>query len=92
MEVNYILEYKDQALEDIQFFKKLGDVSIIKKINSLLDELELHPETGTGKPERLRSNLTGYISRRINKEHRLLYRIDEINRIVTIISFKGHYN
>ncbi len=41
--------------------------------------------------EKLKKNLSGYMSRRINKEHRIIYRIDELNKIVTIISFKGHY-
>jgi len=91
MEIRYILEYKDKAIEDVQYFKSLRDDVIKRKINALLDELELHPTTGTGKPERLKQNLSGYMSRRINQEHRLLYRIDEENKIVTIISFKGHY-
>lgn len=91
MEVIYTLEYKDKALEDIRFFKEMGDSSIKTKINNLLDELEQHPYTGTGRPEKLRSNLTGYMSRRINREHRLLYRVDEDNSIVTIVSFRGHY-
>ena len=91
MEISYTLEYKDKALEDIRFFKHLGDAKIISKINVLLDELEAHPTVGTGKPEKLKSNLSGYMSRRINREHRLLYRIDELNKIVTIVSMKGHY-
>ncbi len=89
--MSYTLEYKDKALEDIQYFKSLGDETIKRKINALLDELEEHPLTGTGKPEKLKQNLSGYMSRRINHEHRLLYRIDEDTKIVTIISFKGHY-
>ncbi len=91
MEVVYALEYKDKALADIEFFKALGNVAIRTKIDKLLDELELHPLTGTGKPERLRGDLSGYMSRRINLEHRLLYKVDEFNKIVTIVSFRGHY-
>jgi len=56
-----------------------------------LDGLEEHPETGTGKPERLKNNLTGLWSRRINKEHRLVYYIDGNKVTVTIISAYGHY-
>jgi len=87
----YTLEYKDKAIEDIQYFKSLGDDAIKRKINALLDELELHPLTGTGRPEKLKQNLAGYMSRRINREHRLLYRIDESQKIVTVVSFRGHY-
>ncbi|MBD3628358.1 MAG: Txe/YoeB family addiction module toxin [Cyclobacterium sp.] len=61
------------------------------KIDQLLDELEEHPETGTGKPERLKNILSGYWSRRINKEHRLVYSIDGEKVIVTVISAYGHY-
>ncbi len=91
MEVVYTLVYKDKAVEDIEFFKRLGDVSIQRKITSLLMELEQHPETGTGKPEKLKGDLAGYMSRRINTEHRLLYRIDDQLHVVTIVSMKGHY-
>lgn len=83
------IEYSEIALKDIQFFKRLGDKSINRKIKDLLEELAEHPEMGTGKPEQLKGDLTGYWSRRINREHRLIYRINE--NTVYILSLRGHY-
>ncbi len=91
MEVKYDIRYSEDALNDIAFFKKLGDKAIIKKINKILDELELHPKSGSGQIEQLRFDLTGFWSRRINREHRILYKIDEEKNIVYIYKMKGHY-
>ena len=87
----YDLILKPKALEDRDFFKKSGNVSLMKKIQNLLEELELHPETGTGKPERLKENLSGYWSRRINSEHRVIYTVDVSKKLVEIYSLYGHY-
>jgi toxin YoeB len=55
----------------------------------LLDELTEHPYTGTGKPEPLKHQLSGCWSRRINREHRLVY--EEQDEMIIIHSAKGHY-
>lgn len=68
----YVLRFSDQAKDDIRIHKKSGNKSIVNKIIVLLDELSKHPFTGTGKPEPLKHSLTGYWSRRINREHRLV--------------------
>ena len=91
MEVIYALDFSPKALMDVQFYKKLGDKGVIRKIDTLLAELEQHPLTGTGRPEALRYELCGFISRRINSEHRLVYRVNEGDKIVEVISMKGHY-
>ena len=49
MEVIYALDFSQTALKDIEYFKRLGDKSIIRKIDSLLKDLEQHPLTGVGK-------------------------------------------
>jgi toxin YoeB len=54
------LIFKPKALEDRDIFKKSGNIPLMKKIQKLLEELELHPESGTGKPEKLKDNLSGY--------------------------------
>lgn len=87
--MNYILEITSQAQIDINIHKNSGNRSIVLKIYTLLNELTEHPTTGTGKPELLKQNLTGYWSRRINKEHRLIYEV--LNKKVIIYSAKGHY-
>jgi toxin YoeB len=86
------IAYKPRALEDIQFFKKTGNRAIQRKISKLLSEIELHPETGTGKPEKLKENLSGYWSRRINKDDRIVYTIDNERQLVDIYSLRGHYD
>ena len=85
----YHLDFTDKATEDIAAHKKAGDKSVLTKLLHLLEELTEHPFTGTGKPEPLKHNLVGMWSRRINKEHRLVYEVEE--NTVFILSAKGHY-
>lgn len=84
------LVIEDGAKQDLRYFKRLGDQSLMRKISRLFMELAEHPETGTGKPEQLKGDLSEYWSRRINREHRIIYRIEEDT--VFILSLKGHYN
>ena len=51
------------------------DEKILARLNTLIEECRCHPFKGTGKPEPLGGNLTGWWSRRINSEHRLIYRV-----------------
>ena len=87
--MSYHLDFTDKAKEDITFHKKSGNKAVLNKLNALLEELTEHPFTGTGKPELLKHNLAGLWSRRINKEHRLLYEVTD--EVVFILSVKGHY-
>jgi toxin YoeB len=80
--------YTDKAKADIAYFKKIGDKSIQNKIQVLISDIELHPETGLGKPEKLKHQYSGYWSRRINKEHRIIY---DVKSVITIYSLRGHY-
>ena len=81
--------YKSEALEDIKYWKTTGNIQIQQKISELINDIELHPTTGIGKPEMLKYELTGKWSRRINKEHRVIYKIYEDE--VHILSIRGHY-
>ena len=65
------------------------DKNVFKKISKLIIEIERDPFHGIGKPEPLRENLSGYWSRRITEEHRLVYQV--FSDHVTIISCKYHY-
>lgn len=89
--MTYKLQFSKTAIEDIDRHKKSGDKATLKKIEKLLNELMLHPLTGTGQPEPLKHELAGLFSRRINKKHRLVYSIK--NEIVTvhILSAWSHY-
>ncbi len=85
MEVNLT----DSAKEDIRFFSRSGQKDILKKIEKLLEELKQNPYSGTGKPEQLRYELSGKWSRRIYKEHRMIYVVQ--GDVVFVESLKGHY-
>ena len=86
----YHIDYSPEFYDDIEKIKKAGNKLILKKINKLLEELENHPKTGTGKPEYLKHKK--YWSRRINKEHRLCYEVYDDVVVVLVLSAYGHYN
>lgn len=87
--MGYHLDFTDKAKADITAHKKTGNKAVLNKLLKLLEELAEHPFTGTGKPEALKYDLAGCWSRRINKEHRLVYEVSD-NKIF-ILSAKGHY-
>ena len=89
--MSYTLEFTDNALFDIEKHKKSGDKSVLKKIQKLLNELRVHPTIGTGQPEKLKYDLAGLYSRRINKKHRLVYSIDDQIVTVYVLSAWSHY-
>ena len=83
------IEYTLQAYEDLNFWKKTNNISVLKKIRKLIEAILKNPYEGIGKPEALKYNLTRCWSRRINKEHRIVYEVFEDKIIVH--SLKGHY-
>ena len=85
------IEFTPEALEDIEKLKKTGNKAILKKVFSLIQELIQHPETGTGKPERLKYYRQNIWSRRIDRKHRLVYLIDGTKIVVTVLGAYGHY-
>ena len=62
---------------------------LLKKINILIKDIQRSPFDGIGKPEPLKANLSGYWSRRINTEHRLVYKVMEDN--IVIVACRFHY-
>jgi toxin YoeB len=81
--------YTQKAKADLAFWKKSGNIQIQLRISLLIFSIQQTPFEGIGKPESLRHNLSGKWSRRINKEHRLVYEVDQ-QRII-IISLLHHY-
>jgi toxin YoeB len=80
------------AQEHFKQIVKSGDRASLKKLNKILEELEIHPQTGTGNPEQLKHQLSGYWSRRLNKKDRLIYQIiEEPDNLVVVVSALGHY-
>jgi toxin YoeB len=76
------------AWEDYLYWQQT-DKSILRKINSLIKEIERTPFEGTGKPEPLKHNLAGWWSRRLNLEHRLVYRVENVS--IIILQCRYHY-
>lgn len=82
----------NNAAKDLLAIQRSGDKASIKKAEVIISELYDHPETGTGKPEKLKHDLAGYWSRRINKKDRLVYFIEDQIITVTVVSAIGHYS
>ena len=80
--------FSPQAKEDFDNWLKTNK-SVAKKIVQLIEAIKQNPFKGIGKPEPLKHQLSGYWSRRINKEHRLVYSVSE--NAVFILSAQGHY-
>jgi toxin YoeB len=89
--MSYTLVFSKTALADINKHKKSGDKPTLKKLEKLLHELMEHPATGTGQPEVLKHDLTGLYSRRINRQSRLVYAINEEMNTVNVLSAWAHY-
>ena len=89
--MSYELVLTPKAEQHLKEWKKSGQKKILQKIVSLFEELQQHPETGTGQVEQLKGNLQGYWSRRIDKGSRLIYKIEQEIVTVFVISLKGHY-
>ncbi|KEI35401.1 YoeB toxin protein [Francisella sp. W12-1067] len=82
------LLFTDEAWEEYLYWQSY-DKKIIKKINSLIKEVKRSPFEGTGNPEPLKYDLSGFWSRRIDREHRLVYKID--NYTLFIVQCRYHY-
>jgi toxin YoeB len=83
------IETTEQFLEEYDGWKQ-SDRKVLRKINSLMLAIETEPFTGIGQPELLRYALSGCWSRRINRVHRLVYRVTDDT--ITFLSCRGHYS
>ncbi len=83
------LRLTDTAKEDIKFFLKSGQTSIVKKIEKLLISIKETPFTGIGKTEPLKHEYSGKWSRRIDSKHRIIYKVE--GELIYVYSMKGHY-
>ena len=80
-----------RAEKELQYFSRTGEKKTIQKIKTLLISIAETPFSGIGKPEALKYEHVGKWSRRINLEHRLVYKISEDGAIAYIYSVKSHY-
>lgn len=87
----YIVEISPRARKELQVHYHSGKRSDIRKIEEIIHELSFTPYEGTGNPEPLKYNMTGYWSRRINRKDRIIYKVFEERVVVLVVSAIGHY-
>ena len=82
------LIFSEQAWEDYLYWQKT-DKKLVRRINDLIKAISREPFEGIGKPEPLRHGLSGYWSRRINDEHRLVYKVEGEDLLIAMCRY--HY-
>ncbi|MDO9585691.1 MAG: Txe/YoeB family addiction module toxin [Syntrophales bacterium] len=82
------IQFTEEAWKDFEWFLD-NDKQLVKRIRTLLKDILRNPTEGIGKPEKLRFDLSGCWSRRINDEHRLVYKIEKDT--IIIVSCRYHY-
>jgi toxin YoeB len=82
------LIFSDEAWEDYLYWQET-DRSTLRRINLLIKEIRRSPYDGIGKPEPLKHQLAGWWSRRIDAEHRFLYRVTD--QAIEIANLRNHY-
>ena len=87
----YSVDIKETAQKDL-YFLAMHEPKAFEKAQSLIKELEEHPKTGTGHPEQLKGEPKNRWSRRITKQHRLVYEIHDRQVLVLVLAAYGHYD
>ena len=83
-----ILCFSQEAWEDYLYWQRTNSQTL-KRINNLIRETARDPHAGIGKPEQLRGGLAGYWSRRIDREHRIVYKATEDK--LYLLQLRYHY-
>ncbi len=83
-----IIAWTENAWDDYLYWQKI-DKKTLKRINDLVKDIKRRPFEGLGSPEPLKYNWAGYWSRRINKEHRIVYKFE--NKTLSIAQCRYHY-
>ena len=83
------LEFKPQAFEDLQYWVR-NQPKLANRLLRLIEETQRDPFDGIGKPEPLKNELSGWWSRRIDGEHRLVYKVE--GEALIIAQARGHYD
>ena len=83
------LIFEDKSFDDLAEWADSNRKSDFKRLLKLIFEVRRTPFEGTGKPEPLKENLSGYWSRRITDEHRLVYKVTD--EAIVVIACKNHY-
>jgi toxin YoeB len=82
------LQFHNSGWEDYLYWQKV-DKKILKRLNSLINEIRRTPQTGIGKPEKLKHSMNGLWSRRITQEHRIIYTFSA--KTLTILACRYNY-
>jgi len=82
------LVFAEKAWEDYLYWQKT-DKKILKRVNALIKDISREPFEGIGKPEPLKHALSGYWSRRINDEHRIVYKVQDDSLLIAQLRY--HY-
>lgn len=82
------ISFSDDAWEDYLYWQRT-DPKILKRINALIKEIQRSPYEGIGKPEALKHGFSGYWSRRITDEHRIVYKAEVDSLLIAQIRY--HY-
>ena len=82
------LIFSEHAWEDYLYWQRT-DKKLLKRINALIQDIERSPFAGIGKPEPLKHALSGYWSRRINDEHRIVYKAEKDSLFIAQLRY--HY-
>ena len=87
-----IVAFSTRAWDEYVEFQR-DDAKLLDRINLLIRECQRHPFKGTGKPEPLKDNMRGWWSRRIDREHRLVYRVtgSGVTQALEIAQCRYHY-
>jgi toxin YoeB len=83
--------WSEDAWDQYEYWQNT-DRKILRRINVLIRDIVRGDEGGIGKPEQLRGDLSGFWSRRINEEHRLVYMVDVDNDSLLIAACRFHYS
>jgi toxin YoeB len=82
------LIFSEQAWEDYLYWQN-NDRKLLERINTLIRDIQRDPFSGIGKPEPLKHALAGYWSRRINDEHRIVYKVQDNSLLIAQLRY--HY-
>lgn len=82
------LIFSENGWEDYIYWQKT-DKKLLKRVNLLIRDIQRMPYEGIGKPEALKHGLSGYWSRRINSDHRIVYKVE--NDSIFIAQLRYHY-
>lgn len=89
-EMKWSLNLTKDAKKDLKFFQKNAP-ALYEKCFTLIEDIVKTPEAGIGKPEKLKYSKKNLYSRRVNREHRLVYIVNSKKKEILIISMRKHY-